>query len=376
MNTTNNTQDNFQESLSNQLYRNFQRLSNQMHRLAVNIMQDGDVHPGQARLLRLLLEHDGATQKELADLIFVRPASMTGMLQRLEEQGWIFRSPNPEDKRSSVVHLTPEGKEKAEELDQYRDQHSDSLFSVLTEEEQVQLLSYLEKLETEWERTTHEGVDYQMAFLHLFHIAPEDALKELIEQQGLEYDKLSAALEQQKGQQDTMNEFFRDRQKEYTAEYMQGQGPEPRGFGRGRQEHGKRDGKGRQHRQDCPRGQEGREFFQQTMERGERHRERLGREECSWQGKGEKAGRHGRHGYAHGPQREMAGGRGRGGRGHHGYHGQHREPMHHMRRQFVRSGYDLEGMRDQLDQLGYTDQACRRIVRAFEESMAAERLAE
>lgn len=52
------------------------------------------------------------TQKELAALAQVEQPTMTHLLARMERDGLIRRSPNPDDKRSSLISLTPSALEK------------------------------------------------------------------------------------------------------------------------------------------------------------------------------------------------------------------------------------------------------------------------
>ena len=54
------------------------------------------------------LENGGAlTQKELAHLARIEQPTMTHLLARMERDGLVRRTLNPEDKRSSLVSLTP-----------------------------------------------------------------------------------------------------------------------------------------------------------------------------------------------------------------------------------------------------------------------------
>ena len=50
------------------------------------------------------------TPAALAEAAGVRRATMTGLLQRLERDRWLVRSPNPEDRRSSVIEMTEDGR--------------------------------------------------------------------------------------------------------------------------------------------------------------------------------------------------------------------------------------------------------------------------
>ena len=57
---------------------------------------------------------DGAslTQKELARLAQIEQPTMTQLLARMERDGLIRRTPNPHDKRSSLISLTPSALQK------------------------------------------------------------------------------------------------------------------------------------------------------------------------------------------------------------------------------------------------------------------------
>lgn len=64
------------------------------------------------------LEHSGAARvSALAHQQRVAQPSMTGLVQRLQGDGWVERHPDPEDGRASLVSITPEGRTA---LDEYR----------------------------------------------------------------------------------------------------------------------------------------------------------------------------------------------------------------------------------------------------------------
>ena len=66
---------------------------------------------GQDELLVSLDEHDGATVSALAELIFVRPSTVSKMLDRLAAKGLVRRDRPEGDQRRTVVYMTPEGRE-------------------------------------------------------------------------------------------------------------------------------------------------------------------------------------------------------------------------------------------------------------------------
>lgn len=60
------------------------------------------------------LQDGGAmTQKQLAQLAAVEQPTMANTLNRMERDGLVARTPNPNDRRSAQVSLTPLGRERA-----------------------------------------------------------------------------------------------------------------------------------------------------------------------------------------------------------------------------------------------------------------------
>jgi MarR family transcriptional regulator, organic hydroperoxide resistance regulator len=59
-----------------------------------------------------LFHQDGITQSEIGQQLSIQGATVTDMLQRMEEAGLVSRSRDPEDNRLVRVHLTEAGHEK------------------------------------------------------------------------------------------------------------------------------------------------------------------------------------------------------------------------------------------------------------------------
>jgi DNA-binding MarR family transcriptional regulator len=55
-------------------------------------------------------------QKELAELLVVNPASMGGVVDRMQLKGWVRREDDPADRRAYFVRLTEEGIAKLKEV--------------------------------------------------------------------------------------------------------------------------------------------------------------------------------------------------------------------------------------------------------------------
>ena len=114
---------------------------------------------GQKRILHLLSKTGGMTQRELTEQLGIQPGSASEIIKKLETTDLISRSTNENDRRIVDIQLTEAGKAEAEKIEQLRKTESDDLYSVLTDEEQDQLLAILQKLAETWH--THEKHDHE-----------------------------------------------------------------------------------------------------------------------------------------------------------------------------------------------------------------------
>ena len=103
---------------------------------------------GQGRILAILLERSSMTQKELQDILRIKPGSMSEILAKMEEKGLIRRQKDTEDRRKSVLELTEYGRDEA--LLQERQGDGSPTFGALSEEEQEELKKMLWKLLESW----------------------------------------------------------------------------------------------------------------------------------------------------------------------------------------------------------------------------------
>lgn len=67
--------------------------------------------PGQYKLLFLIDSEKDMNQKVLAKILHITPATLSVRLQRLEKTGYLSKEVDPNDKRNSILTVTPSGKE-------------------------------------------------------------------------------------------------------------------------------------------------------------------------------------------------------------------------------------------------------------------------
>jgi DNA-binding MarR family transcriptional regulator len=95
---------------------------------------------------------DGAgeplTPSQVSDRVLIASATMTATLDLLEQRGWIRRIPNPADRRSVLVEITPTGRETTDQLLPGIRSLERGILSALTRDERAQLLDMLAKVLT------------------------------------------------------------------------------------------------------------------------------------------------------------------------------------------------------------------------------------
>ncbi|MDN6435285.1 MarR family winged helix-turn-helix transcriptional regulator [Lentilactobacillus parabuchneri] len=100
---------------------------------------------GQNRALVILAKEGTLIQSQLAEIMDIRPSSLTELLAKLEERGLITRTPDENDKRVTNVAITDEGKKLIQE-DDSADDLLDEIFEGLSDEELTQLNDLMDKL--------------------------------------------------------------------------------------------------------------------------------------------------------------------------------------------------------------------------------------
>lgn len=105
-----------------------------------------DIPRGQATLLCVLAKQDGMTQTEIAEQLSVQGATVTNMLQRLEEAKLVIRRRDPEDNRLVRVYLTEEGLQKERSINAQLADMQELIFKGISEEERILLRRWLQQI--------------------------------------------------------------------------------------------------------------------------------------------------------------------------------------------------------------------------------------
>lgn len=103
-------------------------------------------HREREKVLSLLDEREGISQRQLALLLGIRPQSLSELLLKLERDGLIHRRKNPADRREVLVSLTSEGRERSAGYESGKRRAAESFLSPLSPEERETLGALLDKL--------------------------------------------------------------------------------------------------------------------------------------------------------------------------------------------------------------------------------------
>ncbi len=89
---------------------------------------------------------DGLTMGELSHWLMVSKGNVTGIAERLSEDGFIRREPTPTDRRSFMVTLTDKGRIEYKEMELEYEKLLDEIFKELTPDDSDMFTGMLAKV--------------------------------------------------------------------------------------------------------------------------------------------------------------------------------------------------------------------------------------
>ncbi len=107
---------------------------------------DQGLRPGHYAVLQVIAAHPGISQTELSRAVGRDKTTLTPTLHDMERGGLIKRDPHPEDRRSRMLSLTPQGEEKLAALVKCANEHDQRIDKILGARDRQILLRTLKKL--------------------------------------------------------------------------------------------------------------------------------------------------------------------------------------------------------------------------------------
>ena len=125
--------------------------------LATTILEPLGLTPRAWGILSTLAESGPLTQIELANATATDRTAMVYQLDELEEQGLVKRMPNPDDRRSYLIHLTAQGDKTRRKAATGLAKQADFLLKPLALTERQQLIDSLARIADHWD--AHNALD-------------------------------------------------------------------------------------------------------------------------------------------------------------------------------------------------------------------------
>jgi DNA-binding MarR family transcriptional regulator len=109
-------------------------------------LTDLGLTPIQMLVIEALRDEEGISAIELGKKLVLDSATLSGVMDRLAEKGWIIKHPDESDRRSLKIFLGEQAKQLAEQLGQLRAKANDDITKNLSTEERVLLKRLLKDL--------------------------------------------------------------------------------------------------------------------------------------------------------------------------------------------------------------------------------------
>ncbi len=116
-----------------------------------------DIGWGQLRILIVLYHHEGLTQEALARELALDKTTVTRTLQKMVNKDLILKQPNPQDRRSHLIHLTQKAKDLSQSIHETKLKANERLAKNLTQDELDTLYALLLKIKANAAEMTREA---------------------------------------------------------------------------------------------------------------------------------------------------------------------------------------------------------------------------
>jgi DNA-binding MarR family transcriptional regulator len=110
-------------------------------------LQDYGLTPVQSLVLMTIAEEEGLSAGDIGKRLVLDNATLSGVLDRLAEGGWIIKTTADDDKRLLQIYLTPKAKETTRIIIKERDGLNEDILSPLKQEEKLLLKRMLKDLQ-------------------------------------------------------------------------------------------------------------------------------------------------------------------------------------------------------------------------------------
>lgn len=132
------------EKLNHAIIEFYEKLSSWEH----DVVREKGLTLPQMHTLEVLGIHKDMRMKELAQCMGITTGTLTVLVDRLEDKGFVCRKPHQTDRRSILVELTESGQEMYEEHDRLHLRLTEELTADFSAEERELMLAFINKMNT------------------------------------------------------------------------------------------------------------------------------------------------------------------------------------------------------------------------------------
>ena len=109
------------------------------------------IYPGQQILIELIHKNQGISQSQLAKLSIRTPATITTMLSHMENNGYISKKVDENDKRATRLFLTTKGEKILKQIKTQKKEEMCIILKDITDEELTTIHNVLKKIKNNLE---------------------------------------------------------------------------------------------------------------------------------------------------------------------------------------------------------------------------------
>ena len=131
-----------------------------LHRVLLRAASsESPVYPGQLPILFYAMEHEGCSQKEIADHMHVSPASVALSTKRLQKAGMLKKTADEDDLRCNRISITKAGREAVQLSIAQHDHLDEKMTRGFNAEELEVLRRFIDRLIDNLQPAGWEGYD-------------------------------------------------------------------------------------------------------------------------------------------------------------------------------------------------------------------------
>ena len=122
------------------------RCTHDVHKIEYKTIKEGGLTISQFAVLEILYHKGDLRVSEIIDKILATGGNMTVVIDNLVKANLVKRCTDPEDRRVNLISITMDGRNLISEIFPKHLENINEIFSNLTSEEKINLISLLKKL--------------------------------------------------------------------------------------------------------------------------------------------------------------------------------------------------------------------------------------